>query len=123
MKIFQQLSIIIAINLIGEALSHFLRLPVPGSIIGMLLLLICLLTGIVKPKQIKEVAEFLLGYMGFFFIPVGVAIMAVYSYLKGYYVESIIVILISTLCVMGVTAVVTEFIAKRKEAKDGPDNQ
>ena len=123
MKIFKQLAIIFAINLTGEALSYFLRLPIPGSIIGMLLLLILLLSGLIKPKHIKEVADFLLGYMGFFFIPVGVGIMASYTYLKGYYIEAATVILLSTILVMGITAVVTEAIAKNKEAKDASFNR
>lgn len=118
MKIFNQLLLILIINFIGEALSHFLQIPVPGSIIGMVLLLILLIVGIVKPEHIKETADFLLNNMGFFFIPAGVGILVAYPFLKGFYVEATSVILVSTLIVLIITSLVTQYLVIRKERKD-----
>ena len=42
MKLFRQSIIILGIYLLGELISKGLNLPVPGNIIGMLLLLLLL---------------------------------------------------------------------------------
>ena len=46
-----------------------------GSVISLLLLLVLLLTGIVKMDHVREKSDFLLGNLGFFFIPVSVSII------------------------------------------------
>ena len=122
MKIFKQLLIILGINFTGEFLSAMLHLPLPGSITGMLLLLILLLTGIIKEKQIAETADFFLNNMGFFFIPAGVGIMVSYEALEGNYVGTMLVILLSTVIVMAVTSLTTQFLIKQKEKKNGKVN-
>ncbi|MFV0483381.1 MAG: CidA/LrgA family protein [Bacteroidales bacterium] len=119
MKIFKQLFIILGINLIGEAMSQFLNLPIPGSIVGMILLLALLFSGLIKEKHISETADFMLQNMGFFFIPAGVGVMVSYHTLKGYYVETVLVIILSTIVVIAVTALTTELFIKIKEKKSG----
>lgn len=118
MKIFTQLLIILAINFVGEAISQILNLPIPGNIIGMILLLILLLFGIVEEKHIKETADFFLVNMGFFFIPASVGILISYQFLEGNYVKTILTILISTTMVMGITGIVTQTLSDKKMQKD-----
>lgn len=119
MKVFKQLLILLGINFAGELISHYLQLPIPGSITGMILLLVLLLTGVIKEKQIAETADFFLKNMGFFFIPAGVGVMVSYQALEGRYVQTIVAILASTLIVMAVTSLVTQFLIKQREKKNG----
>lgn len=122
MKIFKQLLIILSINFLGEFLSNFLSLPLPGSIVGMLILLILLFTRSLKPDDIAETADFLLNNMAFFFIPAGVGVMVSYTLLSGSYFESVASIVLSTVVVMLVTGGVTQFLVK-KETKNGEANR
>lgn len=122
MKIFKQLLIILSINFLGEFLSNFLSLPLPGSIVGMLILLILLFTQILKPDDIAETADFLLNNMAFFFIPAGVGVLVSYTLLSGSYFESVASIVLSTVVVMLVTGGVTQFLVK-KETKNGEANR
>ncbi|MBS2097594.1 CidA/LrgA family protein [Carboxylicivirga linearis] len=115
MKIFKQLLIILVINFAGELISETLSEPLPGSIIGMLILLILLLTGLVKEKHIAETATFLLDNMPFFFIPAGVSVMVSYQFLDGHLAATISTIVLSTLFVMIVTGLVTQFLIKSKK--------
>ncbi|WP_430812616.1 MULTISPECIES: CidA/LrgA family protein [unclassified Carboxylicivirga] len=114
MKIFRQLAIILLINLAGELLSEGLNLPLPGSIVGMLILLILLLTGMVKERHIAETADFFLDKMPFFFIPAGVSVMVAYTFIEGHLAAVVGTIVISTFSVMAVSALVTQLIIKRK---------
>lgn len=73
MKLLIQFGIIFGVCWVGEGLSQLL--PLPGSVISMILLFLLLLTKLVKPAHIAEKSDFLLKNMAFFFIPAGVAIM------------------------------------------------
>ncbi len=121
MKIFKQLLIILAIDFVGEALSRGFSLPLPGSIIGMLLLLALLLLGWIKEEHIAETANFILENMPFFFIPAGVGVMVSYIFLQGNLATTVITVIISTLLVMSVTAVMTQLFIK-KSKNEGRDN-
>ena len=63
MKYIKQFAIIVLMTFLGECLNLLLPLPVPASIYGMVLLFVCLQTGIIKLAQIEETADLLLGVM------------------------------------------------------------
>ena len=54
MKYIKQFLIILAISFVGELLKHFLPLPIPASIYGMVLLFTGLKTGLIKLEAVKE---------------------------------------------------------------------
>ena len=68
MKYAYQVMIIGGISLAGELLNYLLPLPVPASVYGMLLLLICLCTKVIKLDQIQETADFMLVAMPLVFV-------------------------------------------------------
>ncbi len=68
--------LLVLCNTAGGLTTSLLHLPVPGTVIGILILLIGLaLLGRV-PHPIRRTAEFLLGHLNFFYIPAGVGVMA-----------------------------------------------
>ena len=69
MTIMVELAIIFGICLISQGISALLPVPFPASVISMLLLLVLLLSGAVKQKNINRASGFLVGNMAFFFIP------------------------------------------------------
>ena len=78
MKILKQLALIIAFTLLGNLLSYLISLTgfgFPGSLIGMILLFIFLLTGLVKVDSIGQVGQFFIENMGIFFVPATIAIL------------------------------------------------
>jgi holin-like protein len=75
LSIVWQLTIISLISLSGDKLAHMLHLPIPGSVVGIILLFALLSLGIIKTSQISEVTNFLLKHLAFFFIPVTVSLM------------------------------------------------
>ncbi len=117
LKLFKQLGIVLLITFAGECISRFSGIPVPGSIVGMILLLVLLKLKILRVEQIAELSDFLLAHINFFFIPVGVGIMVSYKYLEGHYLSGIALILITTIIVMAVSGGVTEFLARRREKR------
>lgn len=122
MKYVKQFLIILFISFLGEILNNVLPLPIPASIYGIIILLICFLTGIVKVEKIEEVSNFLLEILPILFIPPGVAIMNSYGSIKNIIAPIMIIIFVSTIVVMIVTGRVAQFIIRRKNKKEGRKN-
>ncbi|MGH4119753.1 CidA/LrgA family protein [Clostridium sp.] len=113
MKLLRELLLILVIYFTGEILAEFLYLPVPGNIIGMILLLILLCTNVVKLEMVETVANFLLDHLAFFFIPAGVGLLTSLVVIKDNFVRLLIVCFISTIITIAVTALVIEFMTKK----------
>lgn len=118
MKYINQLLIILIISCIGELLNFFIPLPIPGSIYGMILLFILLCCGIVKLSQIKETGTFLIDIMPMLFIPSAVGIISQFDQLKSIWIHIVIITIVTTFIVMGVTGLVTQGIIRMKKGKD-----
>ena len=110
MKYLKQFGIVIVISLMGELLNELLPFSVPGSIYGLLLMLLALVTGVVKVSQVKETSSFLLDIMPILFIPSTVGLMDYFGVLSEILVPVLLVCIVGTAIVMGVTGVVTERI-------------
>lgn len=63
------------LNQLGYWVVSVLHLPVPGNVMGMLILFILLITGIVRLEWIKQASAFLIKHLAFFFIPIAVGLM------------------------------------------------
>jgi holin-like protein len=62
------------LQLIGEAIVYLMRLPIPGPVVGMALLLTGLLLKKELPKGLDDAAGGLLKYLALLFVPAGVGI-------------------------------------------------
>lgn len=104
MKYLKQLAIIFLFCLAGEAISFLLPFTFPSTIISLLLMLVCLLCKIIKEDTIKDVSDFLLMNMAFFFIPAGVEIIEHFALIRSVLIPFIIIAIVSTIAVMLVSA-------------------
>ena len=120
MKYLRQLLIILIFSFIGEILHSLIPIQVPASIYGLVLLFIALLTGIIQLPQVKEAAKYLIEIMPLMFIPAGVGLLESWGDLKSILIPVLILLVASTILVMGVSGKVTQGIiqrSKRKESK------
>lgn len=113
MKLLRQLCIILCICFAGEAIHKLLNLPVPGNVIGMVILFICLCTGIIKLEMIDDISRFLLDHLAFFFLPAGVGLIACLSILKSNWFAILFITFTVTIMVMVVTGYTVQFIKRR----------
>lgn len=91
---------LVAGNLISTLIGGF----IPGSVIGMVLMFISLLTGIVKDYQIRTVSTFLTDNMTMFFIPAFMGIMDLWGIIRMNIVAWVAVVVATTLMVLLSTA-------------------
>lgn len=119
-KILIQLFIIYMVLMAGNLLNRIISpiISIPGNILGMILLFILLCVNVVKMPMIEETGNFLLKYMGFFFIPSAVGIMDTFEIIRDDFIKLIIILIISCTVVMFVTCKSTDFFISLFERKN-----
>lgn len=110
MKLLKQFAIILFICFIGELAHKIFHLPVPGNVIGMLILLIALCTKTIKLSDIEEASNFMLNHLAFFFVPAGVGLITCLDILKQNFISLFSIILISTIIVMASTGLTVQLL-------------
>ena len=122
MKLFREAIIIFGIYLIGDLISKFLKLPIPGNILGMIILLILLCTKVIKIEQIETISNFILDHLAFFFIPAGVGLMSSIGIIKDTWIKLIIVCIVTTIIVIGSTGTIVQFVSRKISKSKGSDS-
>lgn len=117
MKPLQGLAFLLLMQSAGEALSHFLSLPVPGPVVGMVALLLALRWAPVQ-EAVAPAAVFLLNHLSLLFVPVGVGVMTHLALLSAYGLQLVVVIVLSTWIGMAVTALVLRLLQPKKTHND-----
>ncbi len=100
----------IALNLCG--------LKFPPALMGMILLLVLLLTGVVRVRTIEDVCDILIEKMGMLFLPAGVSILLYMDIILAESTAIIATVFISSFVILIVTAVFLNFMLKRKGGAD-----
>lgn len=118
MKYVKQFIIILIISFIGELLNYFLPLPVPGSIYGLLIMLICLLTGLIPLQAVKDTGRFLVEIMPLMFIPGAVGLLESWGVLKPVWLPVITITVVTTAAVMAVTGRTTQGVIRMGQKKN-----
>lgn len=119
MKYLKQLLIILAFCLMGELLQALIPLPVPAAIYGLVLLLAALCTGLLKPKNIAETANFLIKNMGILFVAPTVNILRYWDIISPFAAQIAIIITASTFLVFTVSGLVTKLLLKKGGEENG----
>ncbi len=118
MKYLIQFLIIIAFSFVGELLHVSLPLPIPASIYGIVVLFIALEMKWIKVKDIRETSGFLIAIMPVMFIPAAVGLIDSWQAIGNCWLQYIVVTVLSTFVVMGVSGWFTQFVIRRgKEAR------
>lgn len=97
---FHQSLVIAIILLISNIIESFMPIPMPASVIGLVLLFIALCTGIVKLGQVEKVGTTLTNNIGFLFVPAGVSVINSLGVLSSSPILIILLIIISTLLLL-----------------------
>ncbi|WP_175639938.1 CidA/LrgA family protein [Metabacillus schmidteae] len=98
--------------LIGEWLQMISKLPVPGSIIGMVMLFLALTFKVIKREWLSLGSTFLLKNLPILFVPATVGIIDYLDLFKGYGILSLIVSFVSTVFVFITSSIISEQILK-----------
>ncbi len=118
MKYITQLLYILLFTGVGELLEYVVPLPIPAAIYGLVLLLIALCTGILKPEKIADTARFLIAVMPLLFVAPAVNILRYWNIIKSEVVAICVIMVVSTIVVFAVGGLVTKALLKKEVPED-----
>ncbi|NJE85329.1 CidA/LrgA family protein [Thermococcus sp. CX2] len=116
---YRGLAIILGFFLIGEWLGEWLNLSIPGSVVGMVLLILALLSGVVKLEWVEREAEFLVRNMSILFIPPGVGVVTYLGLIKSQAVPIFAALILSFLVTLVATAKAVELVREKNARGKG----
>lgn len=101
----------------GNLMSDALNLPIPGSVIGLFLLMIYLqLKGEVE-GPLDQVSQFCIRYLPVLFVPGCVGVFFLGDVLTQQWLPILLTILVATPITLGLTALLLQFLLKNKTQK------
>ncbi|MBM0067045.1 CidA/LrgA family protein [Alkalicoccobacillus gibsonii] len=103
--------------LLGLGLQSWLSIPFPGSLIGMLLLLVCLISGVIPERFVDLGASYLLKHLSLLFVPIiaGVVVFPILFTRHGLIL--ILITMFSTMMIIIVSGLVSQSFARKQERK------
>src|SRR6516164_10062585 len=100
------LAILLMFQFAGEMIRAVTGLPVPGPVIGMVLLLLALLAKLPVPAGIHATSRKLLAYLGLLFVPAGAGVVTRLPMIGAHWLPIVIAVVGSTIITMVITALV-----------------
>ena len=104
MPLIYGLTVLLVFQLIGEVGVRALDMPVPGPVVGMLLLLLTLVVRRGVPVALDQSANGLLSHLSLLFVPAGVGLMVYLDRIGAEWLPILLTLVLSTLLTMAVTA-------------------
>ena len=119
MKILLQIGIIFGLYWISMGIEAVLPFPFPASVISLLVLLVLLILKVIKVEAVKEKADFMLGNLGFFFIPVSGSFMNYVDVIKETAVAFFVICVVSTVLTFAATAYTVQLVCRLMDKRKG----
>ncbi|WP_432481862.1 CidA/LrgA family protein [Moraxella sp. ZY200743] len=114
--------VIFACLFLGQVIVMGFDLPLPASVIGLLLLFISLQIGLVKLKTVEKLAKVMLDHLVLLVIPVCISIMQYLDVIADDAWILIVATVISTLAVLVVTGKSYEWLRHLQKSTKGVKN-
>ncbi|GAB6616243.1 antiholin-like murein hydrolase modulator LrgA [Bacillus cereus] len=104
-----------AIMLISNIIATHLPIPMPSSVIGLVILFSLLCLKVIKLEQVESLGTALTGIIGFLFVPSGISVINSLGVMGQYFVQILTVIVVATVILLAVTGLFAQFILGKDE--------
>jgi holin-like protein len=106
-------------QLLGELLVLLTGVPVPGPVVGMVLLLLVLVVFKRTPGSVRLVSEGLLRHLALLYVPAGVGLMVHLEMVSQYWLAILVALLVSTFVTLLVTALMFRLLGRFNDPEKG----
>ncbi|MCY7975410.1 antiholin-like murein hydrolase modulator LrgA [Bacillus inaquosorum] len=117
-----QAFIFAVIMLVSNMIAAIVPIPIPASVVGLVLLFLLLCLKVIKLEQVETLGTSLTSLIGFLFVPSGISVMNSLGVMQQYGLQIVLVILLATIILLGATGLFSQLIlslsGKRKNAAD-----
>jgi len=107
------ITVLLVYQLVGEVFVQLTGLPVPGPVVGMLLLFATLVARKGVPEGFRGAAQQLLSHLSLLFVPAGVGVMLHFGRLGREWLALSVALVASTVITIAVTALVMRLLQRR----------
>lgn len=104
--------VLVASLQVGTGTAVYFDLPIPGAVLGLLLLLVLISVIGSVPEPLERVSTFLLSHMNLFFVPAGVGLMGYAALVARDWLPIAVALVVSTFAGLAVAALVFKLFAK-----------
>lgn len=109
------ISALLVCQLVGEVIARLAHVPIPGPVIGMLLLFVALVIKGGIPAPLESTANSLLSHLSLLFVPAGVGIMVNLAILEREWLPISVSVIVSTTVTIAITGWVTQTLERRRQ--------
>ncbi|MGG0942678.1 antiholin-like murein hydrolase modulator LrgA [Bacillus subtilis] len=117
-----QAFIFAVIMLVSNMIAAIVPIPIPASVVGLVLLFLLLCLKVIKLEQVETLGTSLTSLIGFLFVPSGISVMNSLGVMQQYGLQIVLVILLATIILLGATGLFSQLIlslsGKRKTEAD-----
>ena len=113
-----QVSALVGLNAVAEVIAPHLPLPLPANLVGMVLLMALLLSGLIQVQWLGRAADLFQLHMALFFVPIAVGLMAYGALIRQHGVALALVLLVSTAAGLATAAWVGSWPSRPKPAHE-----
>jgi holin-like protein len=103
--------VLIVLQLVGEVIVRASGLPVPGAVIGLVLLYVILVLRGEVSEEMSRTSGYLLQNLGLLFVPAGVGVIAYLPMIASQWWSILLVLLISVTATIAVTGLVVTWLS------------
>lgn len=122
MKFIKQLCLVTLFSFLGELCRYLIPYPIPASIYGMVLMAGALGLKLIKPEDVRDVGSFLTSFLPVLFVVPLVNLMDYWMQLKDNLIPLLVIIIVSTVIVFGVSGMVTQILMNIRNRKGAADH-
>lgn len=112
------LLVLLLFQFVGELFVLAVGMPVPGPVVGMVLLLACLILKGEVPDYLRLPSEALLRHLALLFVPAGVGLMAHFKLLQADWLAILVALIVSTALTIVITGLILNRSAKKLHQMD-----
>lgn len=109
------LTILLLCQLAGEVIARLFKLPIPGPVVGMMLLFAGLVIRRGIPENLEKTGTTLLSHLSLLFIPAGVGVTVHLKLLADEWLPIVVALIVSTVVTLAVTGLVMQVLARGKK--------
>lgn len=127
MQFLNGITLLLVYQLVGEITVRLAGVPIPGPVLGMVMLFITLWVRGQTPDSVEQASSALLAHLSLLFVPAGVGMMAHFNRIADEWVPIVLALLLSTVITMVATALImqltTRWLAGSADSAEGGPEQ
>ena len=112
MNFLNGITLLLVYQLVGEVTVRLLSLPIPGPVLGMVMLFLTLMVRGNTPEPLENASSALLSHLSLLFVPAGVGMMSHFGQIADEWLPITLALFLSTIITMVATAGIMQITSR-----------